>query len=56
MGGLALGEPAPELGLPPTRTIEPAVGRLVLFPSWMWHGTRPFPQGERLTVAFDLAP
>ena len=35
MGGLALGEPLPELGLelPPTRTIEPAVGRLVLFPS-----------------------
>ncbi|HYD23379.1 MAG TPA: putative 2OG-Fe(II) oxygenase [Croceibacterium sp.] len=37
------------------RTIEPRPGRLVLFPSAMWHGTRPFPAGERLTVAFDVA-
>jgi hypothetical protein len=22
----------------------------------MWHGTRPFEAGERLTVAFDVAP
>ena len=29
--------------------------RLVLFPSWMWHGTVPFADGERLTVAFDVA-
>ena len=57
-GWLALGEPPPELGLglEPTRMIEPKVGQLVLFPSWMWHGTRPFPSGERLTVAFDVAP
>jgi tetratricopeptide (TPR) repeat protein len=57
-GWLALGEPPRELGLglEPTRMIEPKVGRLVLFPSWMWHGTRPFPSGERLTVAFDVAP
>ena len=56
-GSLALGEPPPELrlDLPPTRVIEPKVGQLVLFPSWMWHGTRPFPEGERLTVAFDVA-
>jgi len=26
----------------------------VLFPSFMFHGTRPFAGGERLTVAFDL--
>jgi Flp pilus assembly protein TadD len=55
-GWLTLGE-APELGvdLPPIRTIEPKPGRLVLFPSTMWHGTRKFPAGERLTVAFDVA-
>lgn len=37
------------------RTIEPRVGQLVLFPSTLWHGTRPFGQGERITVAFDVA-
>ena len=41
--------------LKPFRTIEPRPGRLVLFPSTMWHGTRPFGSGERLTVAFDVA-
>lgn len=54
-GWLVLGE-ATELGvdLPPIRTVEPKPGRLVLFPSTMWHGTRPFQAGERLTVAFDV--
>jgi hypothetical protein len=28
----------------------------VLFPSFLFHGTRPFLGGERLTVAFDLVP
>jgi hypothetical protein len=57
-GWLTLGAPPPELGLDlgPTRTVPPKVGQLVLFPSWMWHSTRPFPEGERLTVAFDVAP
>lgn len=56
-GWLALGVPQRELGLdlPPTRMIEPRPGHLVLFPSTMWHGTRPFPSGERMTVAFDVA-
>lgn len=40
--------------LPPIRVIEPKPGRLVLFPSTMWHGTRAFGAGERLTVAFDV--
>lgn len=55
-GWLSTGE-ATELGLdlPPLRLIEPKPGRLVLFPSTMWHGTRPFTEGERLTVAFDVA-
>jgi tetratricopeptide (TPR) repeat protein len=55
-GWLSLGE-VTELGLdlPPIRLVEPRPGRLVLFPSTMWHGTRPFAAGERLTVAFDVA-
>lgn len=41
--------------LEPFREVEPVVGRLVLFPSLTWHGTRPFAKGERMTVAFDIA-
>lgn len=41
--------------LPPYRTVEPKPGRLALFPSFVWHGTRPFKEGERMTVAFDVA-
>ncbi|MBA3666966.1 MAG: hypothetical protein H0W65_04500 [Sphingomonas sp.] len=56
-GWLTLGEPDDLLGLDlqPWRKIEPKAGRLVLFPSTMWHGTMPFESGERLTVAFDVA-
>lgn len=55
-GWLSLGE-ARDLvpRLAPLRMVEPQAGRLVLFPSTMWHGTRPFTAGERLTVAFDIA-
>lgn len=45
-----------ELSLPARRTVEPAPGRLVLFPSYMWHGTIPFEGGDRLTAAFDYIP
>ena len=56
-GWLKLGEPQAELGLglEPFRHVEPKPGRLVLFPSTMWHGTVPFGAGERMTVAFDVA-
>ena len=56
-GWLKLGEPDADLNLqlPPIRLIEPKPGRLVLFPSTMWHGTLPFEAGERLTIAFDVA-
>ena len=56
-GWLTLGEPQAQLklDLPPLRMIEPKAGYLALFPSWMWHGTRPFGEGERMTVAFDVA-
>lgn len=56
-GYLTLGEPRSpgfEIDMPPFRTVEPKPGRLALFPSYMWHGTRPFGEGERLTVAFDV--
>lgn len=55
-GWLALGAPQESLGLglEPVRMVEPKPGRLVLFPSTMWHGTVPFDAGERLTVAFDV--
>jgi tetratricopeptide (TPR) repeat protein len=39
------------------RAVKPSVGRLVLFPSYFWHGTVPFAsQDTRLTVAFDVVP
>ena len=54
-GWLALGQAGDLVpDLPPIRVVEPKPGRLVLFPSTMWHGTRPFGAGERLTVAFDV--
>jgi len=54
---LAFGEPgvptAPRL--PPQHFVKPAPGKLVLFPSYMWHGTVPFSGDEpRLAIAFDL--
>jgi Flp pilus assembly protein TadD len=57
-GFLTLGDPTSptmKIAMPPLRTIEPKPGRLALFPSYMWHGTRPFGEGERITVAFDVA-
>ena len=58
-GALAFGMPDAELGLdlPARRIIYPRVGQLVLFPSFMWHGTMPFASASpRLTVAFDALP
>jgi hypothetical protein len=54
-GQLKLGEPAvPVPGAGPALTIEPRAGRLVLFPSYMWHGTTAIHGTEpRLTIAFD---
>jgi hypothetical protein len=55
-GWISFGTPPAELGLdlPPYQQIEPKPGRLVLFPSTMWHSTLPFNDGERLVVAFDV--
>ena len=42
---------------PPRRTVQPQPGRLVLFPSYMWHGTVPFHgPTPRTTIAFDVVP
>jgi uncharacterized protein (TIGR02466 family) len=58
-GWLRLGQPpfrtVPEL--PAERFVRPKPGRLVLFPSYLWHGTMPFRTEERrTTIAFDLLP
>jgi len=43
--------------LPAEHFVRPKPGRLVLFPSYMWHGTVPFTTDERrLTIAFDAVP
>ncbi len=46
------------LDFEPRRIVEPREGRLVLFPSFLWHGTVPFAEGrgDRLTAAFDYLP
>jgi predicted Zn-dependent protease len=58
-GSIQFGVPPAELGLAlaPRRVITPRVGELILFPSYMWHGTVPFTSAQpRMTVAFDLVP
>lgn len=57
-GALELGRSPPDLrlDLPPIATVLPRVGHCILFPSTLYHGTRPFDGGERLSVAFDIAP
>jgi Flp pilus assembly protein TadD len=57
-GWLKFGEPrftTPQAE--PERFIQPRVGRLVLFPSYMWHGTNPIHGAQvRTTIAFDAVP
>jgi tetratricopeptide (TPR) repeat protein len=58
-GILTFGEPsiATSPRLAAEHSIRPAVGMLVLFPSYFWHGTVPFSSEQpRLTVAFDAVP
>ena len=57
-GWLKFGEPRyPVPGLGPEGVVQPRAGRLVLFPSYMWHGTNAI-HGEqsRMTIAFDAVP
>jgi tetratricopeptide (TPR) repeat protein len=58
-GWLRFGRPGiatrPELS--PERHVQPEPGKLILFPSYMWHGVEPFESdAPRLTVAFDALP
>ena len=58
-GWIKFGEPGFDVGLsnPIRRMIQPVPGRLVLFPSFMWHGTVPFTDdAKRTTIAFDVIP
>lgn len=59
-GCLQFGQPDEQLRLVhlrPRHIIRPKIGRLVLFPSYLWHGTVPFDDAAtRLTVAFDAQP
>ncbi|MEL7480360.1 MAG: putative 2OG-Fe(II) oxygenase [Pseudomonadota bacterium] len=46
-----------EPALGPERWIQPKAGRLVLFPSFVWHGTEPIRDGSvRVTAPFDVVP
>ncbi len=41
----------------PQRAIQPVEGLAVLFPSWLWHATRPTDgAAPRLSLAFDAVP
>ncbi|MDE2178811.1 MAG: tetratricopeptide repeat protein [Xanthomonadaceae bacterium] len=58
-GWIKFGQPglALEPPLPAEHFVKPEPGLLVLFPSYMWHGTVPFSGTQtRLTIAFDVVP
>ncbi len=55
-GWIKFGEPRyPVPGADAEHFVQPREGRLVLFPSYLWHGTMPIHGNEpRMTVAFDV--
>jgi uncharacterized protein (TIGR02466 family) len=59
-GGLEFGRPPQRFYCqpsPPTYSIEPREGRLIVFPSWFWHQTMPFQSSApRVSIAFDVVP
>lgn len=58
-GGLKFGESRFKLSENDrvARIVTPAVGKLALFPSYVWHGTVPFQSPDvRMTIAFDVVP
>ena len=58
-GWLRLGRSAIGLsrGEEPVRLVKPQVGKLLLFPSYLYHGTVPFEdERPRTTIAFDIVP
>ena len=54
-GWIRFGVPPFLKSLEPSESIEPKAGLVVLFPSYMWHGTLPTPD-RRITLPFDLKP
>jgi tetratricopeptide (TPR) repeat protein len=58
-GWIKFGEPSFDVPLkdPIQRAVQPVPGRLVLFPSYVWHGTVPLhADTTRTTIAFDAVP
>jgi len=60
-GWIKFGEPPAPLntamGQGPEHEVQPKAGRLVLFPSYLWHGTHPIADGKtRLTLPIDILP
>ncbi|HXB51178.1 MAG TPA: tetratricopeptide repeat protein [Rhizomicrobium sp.] len=58
-GWIKFGEPSLDLPLKDAirRAVQPMPGRLVLFPSYVWHGTIPLQASSaRTTIAFDAIP
>lgn len=57
-GGFAIGLFPDALGGGGRQQVHaPRPGRMILFPSWMWHATLPFAgEAERISFAFDLVP
>lgn len=57
-GWIGFGAPRyPVPGVEMERMIQPQAGTLVMFPSYLWHGTVPLTQAApRVTVGFDVVP
>ena len=59
-GWIEFGAPPEDFGVasePELHDIQPKEGRLLLFPSWFFHRTRPFEaNASRISIAFDLVP
>lgn len=57
-GWIKFGEPRyPTPGVGAERMVQPRAGMLILFPSYMWHGTMPISTDEpRVTVGADVLP
>jgi Flp pilus assembly protein TadD len=57
-GWIKFGEPRFAVpGVAPEVFVKPHPGRLVLFPSYLWHGTNPIHGSEpRTAIAFDVVP
>lgn len=57
-GWIKFGQPFIEVpGAQAEHFVQPRPGRLVLFPSYMWHGTTPILGDQpRMTIAFDVVP